>query len=36
MLVGGLLFILSLVLAFNYWISKQLERDRMAEEHENQ
>lgn len=35
MLIGGLLFILLLVLAFGYWITKQLENARMSEEHKN-
>lgn len=35
MLVGGLLFFLFLVLAFNYWIDKQLENDRLKEEQHN-
>lgn len=35
MLIGGLLFILFLVLAFGYWITKQLENSRMSKEHKN-
>jgi|GEM_PF-3080846 hypothetical protein len=35
MLIGGLLFILALLLAFNHWISKQLENDHLNEEQHN-